>query len=103
VEEYLDANPERSPAIATLCGVAGVSERTLEYAFREQLGTTPVRFLKIRRLNRIRRELLDPDASARSVAEVAWRAGIYDPGRFAGDYRELFGELPSETLRRARR
>lgn len=103
VEEYLDANPDRSPAMSTLCSVAGVSERTLEYAFHEHLGMTPVHFLKLRRLNRIRRCLLDPDSPTRSVAEVAWHAGVYDLGRFAGDYRALFGELPSETLRRARR
>lgn len=51
VEEYLDSNQNGAPTIATLCGVAGVSERTLEYAFRVNLGTTPVRYLKLRRLN----------------------------------------------------
>lgn len=102
VEEYLDAEREATPSIAALCAVAGVSERTLEYAFREQLGLTPVRFLKLRRLNRVRRELLDPEAGAAGVAAAVRRAGVYDLGRFAGEYRELFGELPSQTLRRTR-
>jgi AraC family ethanolamine operon transcriptional activator len=102
VEEYLDADREATPSIAALCAVAGVSERTLEYAFREQLGMTPVRFLKLRRLNRVRRELLDAAAGAAGVAAAAQRAGVYDLGRFAGEYRQLFGELPSQTLRRAR-
>lgn len=100
IEEYLDADPSGSLTVATLCGLAGVSERTLEYAFREHLGMTPVRFLKLRRLDRIRRELLDPAGGPAGVAGIAGRAGIYDLGRFAGDYRRLFGELPSETLRR---
>ena len=98
VEEYLDASPGEVPSIPTLCTVARVSERTLEYAFREHLGTTPVRFLKVRRLNRVRRELLAAEPGA-SVTAVALRAGVYDLGRFAGEYRQLFGELPSETLR----
>jgi transcriptional regulator GlxA family with amidase domain len=98
VEEYLDASADEVPSIPTLCTVARVSERTLEYAFREHLGTTPVRFLKVRRLNRVRRELLAAEPGA-SVTAVALRAGVYDLGRFAGEYRQLFGELPSETLR----
>jgi methylphosphotriester-DNA--protein-cysteine methyltransferase len=76
--------------------VAGV----LEYAFREQLGATPIRFLKLRRLNRVRRDLLAAAPGA-SVTGTALRAGVYDLGRFAGEYETLFGELPSETLRRA--
>lgn len=100
VEEYLDAKREDVPSIAALCALAGVSERTLEYAFREHLGTTPLRFLKLRRLNRVRRELLDPEPGA-SVANAAHGAGVHGLGRFAGEYRSLFGELPSETLRRS--
>lgn len=103
VEEYLDAHGEDVASVATLCAVAEVSERTLEYAFREHLGVTPVRFLRLRRLNRVRRDLLDPGRHAAGTAAAARRAGVYDLGRFAGDYRRLFGELPSETLRRSRR
>lgn len=100
IEEYLDAHPSGPLTVATLCGLAGVSERTLEYAFREHLGMTPIRFLKLRRLNWIRHELLEPAGKRAGVADIARRAGIYDLGRFAADYRQLFGELPSETLRR---
>lgn len=100
VEEFLDACGDDIPTIPALCAVAGVSERTLEYAFREQIGTTPVRFLKVRRLNRVRRGLLDA-APGESVTAIALRAGVCDLGRFAGEYRQLFGELPSETLRRS--
>lgn len=101
VEEYLDAQGDRGPgpSIPALCAVAGVSERTLEYAFREQLSTTPVRFLMLRRLNRVRRDLLAAEQGA-TVTQIMLRAGVYDLGRFAGEYRQLFGELPSDTLRR---
>jgi AraC family ethanolamine operon transcriptional activator len=98
VEEYLDAHRGEAPSIPALCSIAGVSERTLEYAFRELVGVTPVRYLKLRRLNQVRRALRAPEAGARSVTEIALRAGFYDLGRFAGEYRALFGELPSQTL-----
>ena len=64
---------------------------------------TPVRYLKVRRMNGVRRELNAAAGGLASVAEVARRWGFSDLGRFAGEYRSLFGELPSETLRRRRR
>jgi AraC family ethanolamine operon transcriptional activator len=101
IEEYLHALRGEPPSIPVLCAFAGVSERTLQYAFREHLGMTPVRYLKLLRLDRVHRELRDPRSDLASVTEAAVRSGFYDLGRFAGDYRSLFGELPSETLGRA--
>jgi len=44
--------------------------------------------------------LLKADPNATSVAEVARSHGFSQPGRFAGVYRRLFGEVPLATLRR---
>jgi AraC family transcriptional regulator, ethanolamine operon transcriptional activator len=52
------------------------------------------------RLTAARRALQDPSATT-SVTDVALQRGFFHLGRFAHDYRELFGESPSETLRRA--
>lgn len=100
VEAYLEANSESIPSIPMLCQVAEVSERTLEYAFREHLGVTPVRYLKLRRLMLARRRLQNPIPGVDSVTDIVGGCGIYELGRFAGEYRKHFGELPSETLRR---
>ena len=100
VDAYLEANSDAVPSIPTLCQVAEVSERTLEYAFREHLGVTPVRYLKLRRLMLARRRLLNPIRAENSVTDIVGECGVYELGRFAGEYRKLFGELPSETLRR---
>ncbi|MCC6766167.1 MAG: helix-turn-helix domain-containing protein [Deltaproteobacteria bacterium] len=104
VIEYVTDHPDADTTAANLCGIAGVSERTLEYGFREYLDVTPVRFLKLVRLNRARRDLLRASAQASAppttVTDVALRWGFFELGRFAGEYRRLFGERPSETLRR---
>jgi AraC family ethanolamine operon transcriptional activator len=97
VEEYLDAHERLLPSLADLCAVAGVSERTLEYAFREHIGLAPARYLRLRRLNGVRRELRAAGAAELRVTEVAMRWGFWQLGRFAGEYRAAFGELPSET------
>jgi AraC family ethanolamine operon transcriptional activator len=98
VEEYLDAHASEVPSIAALCAIAGVSERTLEYAFQEQIGVSPIRYLRLRRLNAVRLELLRSEAGAIRVTDAAMRWGFWELGRFAREYRALFGELPSETL-----
>ena len=98
VEEFLEAHECELPSLAELCGVAGVSERTLGSAFREQLGLTPSRYLRLRRLNHVRRELLAADPRATQLADVATRWGFWQLGRFASEYLAMFGEHPSETL-----
>jgi AraC family ethanolamine operon transcriptional activator len=98
VEEYLEANERTIPSLAELCAVAGTSERTLEYAFREQVGTPPARYLRLRRLSAVRRELLRREPSPSRVTDVAMRWGFWELGRFARDYRTLFAESPSATL-----
>jgi AraC family ethanolamine operon transcriptional activator len=37
-------------------------------------------------------------AVAAAVTSIATRFGVWELGQFAGEYRQHFGELPSETL-----
>ena len=76
----------------------GVSERTLEYVFREHLGLSPKAYIRTYRLNRARRDLIKSSQSAVKIADIANRWGFWHMGQFAKDYRKFFGELPSETI-----
>jgi len=78
----------------------GISLRSLTEACSGSIGLPPGRFLKLRRLNRIRRDLIRCRADERTVTSLAVEHGFTELGRFAGDYKRLFGELPSETLAR---
>lgn len=100
-EDYLRANANRSVTIAELCAAVGVPERTLHEACREYFGLPPIAFLRVLRLHGVRRRLLCPDKST-SVTEAATAWGFFHFGEFAAAYRRLFGEVPSETLRRHR-
>lgn len=84
-----------------LCSALGISERSLRRFFVEQLGMSAGAYLRLRRLNNVRRELCGA-SPAESVTQVATRHGFYDLGRFARQYQRLFGELPSRTLARER-
>ena len=85
--------------VPELCGVAGVSERTLEYAFREHYGLTPKNFLLLHRLNNARRQLRMADPKTCQVTEIARQHGFWHMGAFGADYKKLFAELPSQTLK----
>jgi transcriptional regulator GlxA family with amidase domain len=94
------ANLGTSMRIADLCRAFGVTPRTLERAVRAIHATTPVEFLHALRLTEARQTLLSKCGAAGSVTEVATRFGFRELGRFAAEYRQRFGESPSETLRR---
>ncbi len=88
--------------IAQLAETAGVSERTLHDGFRRFRSSTPMGHLARLRLAAARRRLLDAGPGM-TVARAATETGFFQFGRFARIYREAFGELPSATLRTARR
>ena len=87
--------------IANLCSALRVSPGTLENAFKTVTGVTPHVFFLRRRLNQARSVLLSEDPAQRKVTEIALSLGFSELGRFAVRYREMFGESPSETLRRS--
>ena len=96
--EYIREADLSSINVPELCSKTGISQRTLEYAFREHFDMTPVGFIKKLRLHSIQRKLLIADSSGETISNVAYNHGIYDLGRFASTYKNHFGELPSQTL-----
>jgi AraC-like DNA-binding protein len=99
-EEYLEANPDQPLYLTEICGAIAVSERTLRVACEEHLGMGPIRYLSLRRMHLVRRALLRADTSTATVTRIATDHGFWELGRFSVAYRVLFGETPSETLRR---
>ena len=97
-EEYIEAHWREAITIERLVEAAGISARALFRSFRQHRGCTPMEFAKQVRLQRARQMLSFPDAS---VTAVAFACGFLSTGHFARAYREVFGELPSETARRS--
>ena len=83
-----------------LASAAGVSRRTLEYAFQEQLGLSPGSFIRLLRLHGLRRELLARQLGESTITDVAYHLGFTQLGRLAREYHLTFGERPSDTLAR---
>jgi AraC-like DNA-binding protein len=98
--EFLETRPHEPVYIAEICAAIGASERTLRTCCQEVMGVGPVRYLWLRRMHLARQALLHGDPAAASVTEIATTYGFWELGRFSVEYRALFGESPSATLRR---
>lgn len=96
--DYMGAHAAEAITVPDLCAATGVSRRALQYAFEDVLQLSPVTYLRVMRLNRVRADLLA--CPRETVGDVAARWGFWHLSRFAADYRQLFGELPSATRAR---
>lgn len=102
VKEHLLAHPNKQITITELCELAHVSRRTLQYSFEDVLGISPLRYLRVSRLNVVRRTLLSGTRNDETILRLAERWGFWHAGQFAHDYTQLFGENPSQTRSRTR-
>ena len=85
--------------VADLVEATGVPERTLRQVFQDYFGVGPLRYLKLRQLNQVFAALRTADSKATHVSDILIAYGIWEFGRFSSNYRRLFGETPSQTLR----
>ena len=92
--------PEEVLSVGDLCRIAGASERTLDYAFRERFGLAPAQYMKVLRLNGVQNDLCRLHEPSIKISDIANKWGFWHLGQFAKDYRNWFGELPSDTYQR---
>lgn len=97
--KLVEDDPSEMLDLASISRATGLSPRTLQRVFKLEYGLCPQEWLRVERLNSVHRELLN-NSHGNSVTEVAVRWGFFHLGRFSNYYRELFGELPIETLSR---
>lgn len=102
-EAYMRAHLTDEVGIDDLVRVAGVSRRSLHAGFRRFRATTPLGLFKMLRLEAARQALLRVGEEPVTVTGVATTYGFFHLSKFARDFRETFGELPSEMLQRGGR
>ena len=99
VEEYLEAHATQPIDMQTIARETGHSVSSVYRAFRRHRGYTPMEFLKRVRMRLARHQLLQASLGS-SVTSIAMECGFTHMSRFAAEYKRLFGEAPSETLKR---
>jgi len=99
--EVIEHTPPPELCMPDLVEQTGASRRTLEYAFQDSLGLSPAHYIKALKLRAFHKELLAREARFVSLADLSAQHGFTHAGQLAVDYRRMFRELPSATLRRA--
>ena len=100
IDDYIGRNLRQDIDIEELARQAKMSLRSLYALFERHASATPRQYIRQRKLERIHACLADPSCNVRSVTELALDYGFLHLGRFSESYRQQFGELPSETLKR---
>jgi len=99
--DYIKTFSNKPITLNELCQETQVSARTLQSAFLDHFGLSPKAYLRVQRLNNVHKELFTSSPVGTKVADVAHRRGFWHMGQFAADYKRLFAELPSETLKKS--
>lgn len=98
--EFLGATKTHAVMLPELCAAIRTSARTLTRVFHDAFRISPARYLRLRRLGQVRAHLRRGSPRPESVTAAALRFGFSELGRFAVEYRHLFGESPSFTLKK---
>ncbi|MFG1918659.1 AraC family transcriptional regulator [Micromonospora sp. NPDC048898] len=96
---FIETHADEAITVTRIADAARLTPRALQAAFRRQLGTTPMAYLRRTRLDRAYQDLLkaDPTKGA-TVDAVAHRWGYLHLGRFVAEYRATHGQSPNDTL-----
>ncbi|MBS1696577.1 MAG: AraC family transcriptional regulator [Actinobacteria bacterium] len=98
--KYIDAHLAEPITMASIAANVHMSVRSVQQGFREELGVSPMTYVRDRRLERVHDELTDAlPSDGVTVTDVANRWGFHHLGSFAVEYRKRWGITPSETLR----
>jgi AraC family ethanolamine operon transcriptional activator len=101
VRRFIHEHLAESMTLAELCQHAHLQARSLEYGFRDLVGLSPFKYIKMLRLAEVRRRLQTSNPAERSVSELALDCGFCHLSQFAADYKRVFLESPSATRRAA--
>lgn len=96
---FIQENADADIGLDDIAAAVNVSPRSVQYAFRRHLGTTPLEYLRRVRLDRAHRDLKAADPAHDTVTAIAGRWGFSHAGRFSLAYKAMFGTAPSDTLR----
>ena len=103
VRRFIHEHLAETMTLAELCQHAHLQARSLEYGFRDLVGLSPFKYIKMLRLAEVRRRLQASSPAERSVSELALDCGFCHLSQFAADYKRVFLESPSATRRASER
>ncbi len=102
-DAYVRSRPDQLVNVSELCSALNISRRALQIGFQEVLGVSPHAYIRTISLNGVRSHLKNANSPYVNVQDAAAAYGFWHMSQFAVDYRQLFGERPSDTIKRRER
>jgi AraC-like DNA-binding protein len=99
-EAMLSATPYDLLRVRDICDTIGITAQILKEYCSNALGMSAHRYQRLRRLKRVRAELLRAGTVPNTVIEVLARYGFADIHRFVAEYWNAYGEMPPIPSRR---
>jgi len=98
--DYIHAHAQEKVTLQDLTNYAGCSYRTLQKEFNDTFAMSPMSYLTTVRSKYLREDLLNENNSRLTISKLANKWGFMHMGRLAKLYKEQYGILPSETVRK---
>ena len=96
--DYIHGNLSEITTVYQVCENTDIPERTIRRLINKNYNLSPKGYLNKLRLNEVRRSLKSNERNT-SIVESASEYNFWHMGQFSKDYKNLFGELPSDTLK----
>jgi AraC-like DNA-binding protein len=97
--EFIQKNIQQKIEISDLEYASGLSKKKLNTIFKKYLKCSPNAYIRHYRLKCIYNEISQSSYKI-SITEIAYKWGVTHLGRFSIEYKQAFGEKPSETLKK---
>ena len=97
---FIESRLHEEIKLGDIATAAGVCPRLLQKAFSYHCGCSPMRFVTLARLHQVRQALTQASTNTK-IVDVMMQYQFTQGGKFAKEYHQLFGEKPSETLKKS--
>jgi len=98
--DYIHDDIANVTSLNQICERTNIPERTVRRLIRKKYDISPKNYLNALRLNEVRK-MLKKDTENETLIKIASEYNFWHMGQFSRDYKKLFGELPSNTLRKS--
>lgn len=97
---YIDDFLTQDISLEYMQNITCTSQRSLYTLFDRYVQCSPKQYVKNRKLLKINEIIKNRSSDLQNISKLAIEYGFYNLGRFAKDYKDKFGELPSETFKK---
>ncbi len=99
IVDYINDHKMDITSVSEICENNNITERTLRRWFRREFKLSPKQYLSMLRMNMVRK-VLKNKSNHSNISEIAHEFNYWHMSQFSKDYKRVFNELPSHTLKK---